>query len=136
GDTVFLVQLYNLANIAPRETAVLHVAATDVPAAYGALRDAVARAAGRVLAAQLNESDRQNVTAQVDFEVRRADEAEVRAALDAAGEVVSRQVTRAPESDSVTDTKVLYRATLLAATRLRPREVTTLAVEVEDVNAT
>src|SRR5581483_8630449 len=53
----------------------------------------------------------------------------------AAGEVVSRQVTRAPESDSVTDTKVLYRATLLSAARLKPRELTTLGVEVEDVNA-
>jgi hypothetical protein len=136
GDTVFLVQLYNLANIAPRETATLHVASPDVSAAYAALRDAVGKTAGRVLAAQLNESDRQNVTAQIDFEVKRTHEAEVRAALDAAGEVVSRQVTRAPESDSVTDTKVLYRATLLSAARLRPREVTTLAVEVEDVNAT
>jgi hypothetical protein len=135
GDTVFLVQLYNLANIAPRETAVIHVAATDVSAAYAALRDAVGKAAGRVITAQLNETDRQNVSAQVDFEVRRTHEAEVRAALDAAGEVVSRQVGRAPESDSVTDTKVLYRATLLSAARLRPREVTTLAVEVEDVNA-
>jgi hypothetical protein len=136
GDTVFLVQLYNLANVAPRETATIHVAATDVSAAYSALRDAVAKAGGRVMAAQLNESDRQNVSAQVDFEVKRAHDAEVRAALDGAGEVVSRQVTRAPESDSVTDTKVLYRATLLSAARLKPREVTTLAVEVEDVNAT
>jgi hypothetical protein len=136
GDTVFLVQLYNLANVAPRETATITVAATDVSTAYAALRDAVSKAGGRVMAAQLNESDKSNVSAQVDFEVKRSHEGEVRAALDAAGEVVSRQVTRAPESDGVTDTKVLYRATLLSAARLRPREVTTLAVEVEDVNAT
>lgn len=135
GDTVFLVQLYNLANVAPRETATLHVAATDVSTAYAALRDAVSKAGGRVMAAQLNEGDRSNVSAQVDFEVKRPHEADVRAALDAAGEVVSRQVTRAPESDSVTDTKVLHRVTLLSAARLKPREVTTLAVEVEDVNA-
>ena len=136
GDTTFLVQLYNLANIAPRETAVLQVAVADVPAAYQALRDAVAKATGRVLTAQLNEQDRQNVTAQFDFEVRRSEEAAVRAALDAAGEVVSRQVIRAPEGDEVTDTKMLFRATLLAANRLKPRETTTLAVEVTDVEQT
>lgn len=135
GDTVFLVQLYNLANVAPRETATLTVATTDVPTAYAALRDAVVKAGGRVFTAQLNEGDRSNVSAQVDFEVKRPHEGEVAAALAAAGEVVSRQVTRAPESDSVTDTKLLYRATLLSAARLRPRETTTLAVEVEDVAA-
>jgi hypothetical protein len=133
GDTVFLVQLYNLANVAPRETATLQVAAPDVPAAYQALRDAVAKTTGRVLVAQLNEQDRQNVSAQFDFEVRRADEGAARAALDAAGEVVSRQVTRAAETESVTDAKVLYRTTLLSAGRLKPRETAALAVEVADV---
>jgi hypothetical protein len=136
GDTVFLVQLYNLVNVAPRETATVQVAVTDVSAAYQSLRDAVAKTTGRVIAAQLNEQDRQNVTAQIDFEVRRSEEAAVRAALDAAGEVVSRQVTRAPESDNVTDSKVLYKATLLSAARLRPRELTTLGIEVKDVEQT
>jgi hypothetical protein len=136
GDTVFLVQLYNLVNVAPRETATVQVAVADVSAAYQSLRDAIARTTGRVIAAQLNEQDRQNVTAQVDVEVRRAEEAAVRAALDAAGEVVSRQVTRAPESDNVTDSKVLYKATLLSAARLRPRELTTLGIEVQDVDQT
>ena len=95
GDTVFLVQLYNLANVAPRETAALQVAVTDVSNAYQTLRDAVAKVAGRVLVAQLNEQDRQNITAQFEFDVRRAEEGAVRAALDAAGDVISRQVGRA-----------------------------------------
>ncbi|VTR95159.1 : DUF4349 [Gemmata massiliana] len=107
--------------MAPRETATLQLAATDVPSAYQALRDAVAKTTGRVLGAQLNEQDRQNITAQFDFEVRRADEGVVRAALGAAGDVVSRQVARVPESDSVTDAKVLYRVALAPAGRLAPR---------------
>src|SRR5204863_411896 len=80
-------------------------------AAYQALRAAVGKAAGRILAANLNEQDRQNVTAQLDFEVRRADEPAVQAALAAAGDAVSRNVTRAPEGDNVTDAKVLFRTT-------------------------
>ena len=133
GDTVFLVQLYNLANVAARETSTLQIAVADVPAAYQALRDTVVKAGGRVVTAQLNEQDRQNVTAQLDFEIKRAEEATSRAALDAAGEVAGRQVARAAEGENVTDTKVFYRVTLLAAGRLKPREVTTLAVEVADV---
>ena len=134
GDTRFEVQLYNLANIQPRETAVLTVAVPDVPAGYQALRDAVAKANGRVLVAQLNEQDRQNVTGQLDFEVKRTEEAAVRAALDAAGDVVARQVTRAPEGDAVTDTKVRFQAVLVSATRLKPRETSVLTVEVADVD--
>jgi hypothetical protein len=133
GDALFLLQLYNVANIAPRETAVLQVAAADVPKAYQAVRDALAKASARVINAQLNEQDRANVSAQLDFEVKRPDEPAARAALDAAGELVSRQVGRAPEGDNVTDTKVLYRVTLVAADRLTPRESVVLQVAVPDV---
>jgi hypothetical protein len=135
GDTIFLVQLYNLANVTPRETTALQVAAADVPAAYQALRDAIAKTTGRVTVAQLNEQDRQNITAELDFEVRRAEEGAARAALTAAGEVVSRQVSRAAESDSVTDSKVLYKVTLLSSTRIKPRETATLQVAATDVPA-
>ncbi|MBX9624161.1 MAG: DUF4349 domain-containing protein [Gemmataceae bacterium] len=135
GDSVFLVQLYNLANVAPRETAALSVAAADVPKAYQGLREALGKIAGRVLNAQLNEQNKENVSAQVDFEVKRTDEGAAKAALAAAGEQVSRQVTRAPESDNVTDTKVLYRVTLGPAARLAPRETVVLRVAAVDVPA-
>jgi hypothetical protein len=133
GDTLFLVQLYNLANIAARETATLQVAVPDVRAAYQALRDAAGKAAARVLVAQINEQDARYITAQIDIEVRRADDGAFRAALDAAGEVVSRQVTRAPEGDGATDSKMRYQATLLGINRLSPLETTTMTLEVPDV---
>src|SRR5207244_1751914 len=76
GDTHFDVALYNLAKVEPRETATVRLAVADVPASYRALRAAVEKAKGRVVAANVNERDRQNVTAQFDFEVRRADERE------------------------------------------------------------
>jgi len=136
GDTLFFVQLYNLANIAPREVAVVQVAVPDVPTAYQTLRDAVAKTTGRVLIAQLNEQDQKNVAAQFDFEVRRTDEAIIRTAVDTLGEVVARQVTRAPESDNVTDAKVMYRTMLIAKDQLKPRERTTLTLEVADVDQT
>ena len=57
----------------------------------------------------------------------------MRTALDAAGDVIARQVTRASEAEGVIDTKVTYQATLLTANRLRPREVMSLTVEVANV---
>jgi hypothetical protein len=134
GDTVFLVQLYNLANVAARETVTLQVAVPDVSTAYRTLREAVAKATGRVVASQLNEQDRQNVTAQIDFEIRRPDEATVQTVLDKTGEVISRQATRAPESDNVTDTKVLHRVTIMANARVKARETVTLQVAAPDVS--
>ncbi|MBA4064041.1 MAG: hypothetical protein C0501_10075 [Isosphaera sp.] len=132
-DAKVLYRATLLSTVPPRETAVLTVAAADVPAAYQALRDAAAKTAGRVLTATLDEKDRKNVSAQFDYEVRRTDEAAFRAALDAAGEVLARQVSRLPEG-GVTDAKVLYRATLVTANRLRPRQTTSLTVEVADVD--
>lgn len=135
GDTIFIVQLYNLANIAPRETATLSVAVPDVPTAYNAMRDAIAKAAGRVQVAQLNETDKQNITAQLNFDVKRTEEGALRAALAAAGDATSRQVVRAPESDTVTDSKILYQVTLYPVARLRPRDSITQQVAVQDVAA-
>jgi hypothetical protein len=133
GDTVFAVQLYNVANVQPRETTVISIAATDVAAAYNALRNAVAKTTGRVHAAQLNEQDQQNLSAQFDFEVRRSEEAAIRAELERAGDVIARQVTRAPEGENVTDSKVMFRTAIVAPSTLRPRELMAVSVQVPDV---
>src|SRR5262249_9491323 len=69
----FVVQVYSLWQVAARETTTLQVATKDVPGGYRLLQDAVAKAKGRVHNAQLNEQDKQNVTANLDFQVRRAD---------------------------------------------------------------
>ena len=74
GPTQFLVSIYNLANVAPRETVILRLAAADVPAVYQKLREAVAKAKGHVLNANLDEKDRQNINAQLDFDLRRLGE--------------------------------------------------------------
>src|SRR5262249_22935529 len=136
GDTRFDVSLYNLAKVAPRETATVQVAVADVPAGYRALREAVEKGKGRVVTGQLNEQDRRNVTGQLDCEVRRADETVVQEALAKAGEVLSRNVVRAAEAPNMTDAKVLFKTSLLSAANIAPRVSTTLAIEVADVDAT
>jgi hypothetical protein len=131
---LYRVTVLPMARLRPRESAALSVAVVDVPAAYQTLRDAVTKANARVLNAQINEQDRQNITAVLDVEMKRADEAAVRAAFDAAGDVLARQVTRAAEADGFTDSKVRYTATLTPASRLKPRETTALGIEVANVD--
>jgi anti-sigma factor RsiW len=133
GPTQFLVAMYNLAKAQPRETQTLRLAAPDVPAAFSKLREILAKVKGRVLNAQLNEQDRQNVTAQLDFDIRRADEGTIQNSLSGAGETLSRHVGRVPEGENVTDGKVRFKVELLQPTAIPPREVITLALEVADV---
>jgi hypothetical protein len=129
----FNVELWTLAQVAPRETSVLQLATRDVPAGYRALQEAVAKAKGRVLSAQLNEQDKQNITAQLDFEIRRAEETTIDAALAKIGDVFARNVVRAQDNDNVIDSKVRVQVSLINAANLKPRESITLAMEVPEV---
>jgi hypothetical protein len=114
----------------------VQLAAADVPGAYRALQDAVARAGGRVLKAQLNEQDKQNVTADFDFEVRRDEEAAVSAALAAAGDIYARTVTRVPSGADVVNSKLAWEVKLMNLSAIPPRETVTLGIEVSDVDKT
>jgi hypothetical protein len=135
GPTQFIVSLYNLANVAPRETVVMKVAAVDVPQAYRTLREAITKAQGRILNADLQEQDRQNVSAQLAFDLRRGDDALPLATLAEIGEIISRQVSRVPEGENVTDAKILYKMELVSAATIEPRESALLVVEVANVEA-
>lgn len=136
SDSQFFLSLYNLAKVEPREKTDLQIATRDVPAGYRALLEAVTQAKGRVLNAQLNEQDKQNITAQVDFDIRRDGEAAVETTLAKIGDVYSRNVIRAQEGENVTANKVRLKVTLLNVARIPPRETYTLAVEVGNVDQT
>src|SRR5262249_5581037 len=114
----------------------LQLVCTDVAASYRAVRDAVAKAKGHVRNAQLNEQDRRNITATLDFEVRRSEEDVVRAALAKAGDEYTRKATRAAESENVVDSKVRWQVTFLNQANIPPRETYVFGVEVADVDRT
>src|SRR5262249_28180440 len=122
GDTQFIISIYNLANIAPRETVTLRLAVTDVAATYEALRETAGGVQAKVITAMVSKQGAAGVTGQLDFATRRADEAAVQKALAQAGTVISRQLTRAAASDNVTDAKVQYRIELVPEASLTPRD--------------
>ena len=132
----FHVKLWTLEATTARETDELQLACTDVAASYRLVQEAVLKVKGRVHNAQLNEQDRRNVTATLDFEVRRADEDAVRAALLKAGVVYTRKVSRAAEAENVVDSKVRWQVTFLNQATIPPRETYTFGIEVADVDQT
>ncbi len=135
----YSISLISVAQVAPRETQTLQVAAKNVPAAYAKLLTTLQdpKQPSRILSSQLNEQDRQNVTGQIDVEVPRTAIGAVEAILvGPESDVYSRTVSRANDAQNTLDTKVRLSVTLIAADRLQPRETTTIALEVNDVEAT
>ncbi|MGH7172962.1 MAG: DUF4349 domain-containing protein, partial [Gemmataceae bacterium] len=132
----FHVQLLALSAAAARETNEIQLACTDVATSYRAVQDAVLKAKGRVHNAQLNEQDRRNVTATLDFEIRRTDEAVVRAALATAGDIYTRKASRAADAENVVDSKVHWLVKFINQAEIPPRETHVFGVEVADVDQT
>lgn len=131
----FQVQLFALGLVEPRETTTLTIASKDVAAAYRALQEALAGVDARILTAQLNENDRQNVNATLYFDYKRDADGKVAAALAAAGDVLTRNSARAQDVERVIDSKKRLNLTLINIATISPREVYTLGVEVEPVDA-
>ena len=131
----FQVSLFAMGLVEPRETTTIQIGSKDVTETYRKLQDALAAADARILNAQLNENDRQNITAMVSFDVRREHDAKVQAALVAAGEVMTRSSVRSQEVERVVDSKKRIHLTLINIASIPPRETYTLAVVVEQVDA-
>lgn len=134
-DVRFDVTLYNVANIQPREAYVLQLVVTDVPAEYRKLLDGVSAAKGQVRVSQLDEKDRTNTFAQLDFDVPAGQRELFDKVVAGLGEIVSRNTTRAGPGETATDRKVGYRLTLKSEASVPPRETLTLNVYSLDVPA-
>ncbi len=130
----FQCQIFAMGQVAPRETVTIQLAAQDVAKSYESLRDAVQKAGGRILSAQLNETDRRNATATLDFEVPRGQEAAVLAVLNTAGGVLSRNSSRAQDANNVVDSKLRMVLSVMDVANVPPRETLNLTIEVDDVD--
>ncbi|MCI0684666.1 MAG: DUF4349 domain-containing protein [Gemmataceae bacterium] len=127
NDVRFQVKLYNVANIKPRQEFNLQVAVADVAAEYHRLLELVLQSSGQVRVSQLDEKDKTNIFAQLDFDVPSTKRELFDKQLPAVGDVVSRHTTRAGPGETATDRKVGYRLLLKSETSIPPRE--TFAVQ-------
>jgi hypothetical protein len=132
-DTRFLISLYNLANVAPRQTTNLNLAAEDVEAAYRTILDQVKGAGGRVVTSQLNRPRPDQTTGTITFEAP-ADAADVLlGAVRAAGEVMRLDVSQNPDAQNVTEAKRGFAVQVFSIASVAPRETTTLRLAARGV---
>lgn len=132
-DTRFLISLYNLANVAPRQTTTMNLAAEDVEVAYRAILDQVKSAGGRVVTSQLNRPKPDQTTGTITFEVPSEQADVLLGAVRANGEVMRLDVTQNPDTQNVTQTKRGFAVQIFSTAAVAPRETTSLRVAARGV---
>jgi glycine cleavage system regulatory protein len=130
----FVVQVLPIAQIPVRESTNIQIAATDVPAAYNALRDLVRGSAAtvRVSTAQLVEAQQQNVNAILDFEIMRSELPAIDDAIKKLGDITQRTNGRSGDTENTIDSKVRVQVSFVDADQIPPRETTSLGIETSD----
>lgn len=129
----FQVQIFALGCVAPRETTSVNLVSKDVPESYRSILEAAKKSGVRLFNANLNEQDRQNVSANLDFEVLREHLPALEESMKAAGSVYSRTSNRAQDSETTVESKTRITLTLMNAASIPPREIRQIAVEVGEV---
>jgi hypothetical protein len=134
-DARLTLSLYNLANVAPRQTANVELACDDVGASYHAILDRVAKAGGRVLSSDLSRPSPDQVSGTISFEVKSADADGVLMDVKQAGDVMQSNLTENPDTNNVTSTKRGFSVQLRSIASVNPREVSHLSIATGDVIA-
>lgn len=132
----FNVQIQSLATVPPRESEQQVLAAkARVAEAYKAILDELKKADARVLVAQLNQQDQNGVTGQLDFEILRTKEIDLRTALGNQAYLISRSSTQSSDAANTVDSKIRLQLRLLSLDRIAPRETFNLGMASKDVPA-
>jgi hypothetical protein len=121
-DTQLVISIYNLANVAARQTSSVSMACPDVETAYHAILSAVTDAGGRVVNSSLNRIKPEQADASLNFDVPREKAGALLAQVRERGEVMQLTVTENPDAENVTDAKQAFDLTLASAAAVAPRE--------------
>ncbi len=133
GDAVFEVTLFASAHLPAKQIIVMRLAVTDVVKTFPKIRDDISKAT-TILHDQMKQADRLNVTGELHFEVRRAEEIKVLQRLADLGEELGRDVKSSGAGDSATDSKVIVQLHLVSAALIKPRKTYVITVRVSDVD--
>jgi hypothetical protein len=134
-DVRFEVTMHNTANVRPRLTADLKIATSDVPAAYARLIEEIAKLKGQVRDGKLNEQDKLNITAFLDFNVPTTEKPALDKLLLDIGPVLERVNVLAPVNELSTSQKFGYTLHLRDFTSIAPSKAVAEVIAVNDVPA-
>jgi hypothetical protein len=134
ADSQFFVSVYNLANVAPRETIYLNLACVDAEKSHQAVLARVAKSGGSVKNSSLDSQKSDQTKGVVEFEVR-GDAEGVLADLRALGEVMFLKIVENPDTANVTRSKRGFVVNVAALGTVAPREAVTILLAAKDVAA-
>jgi hypothetical protein len=135
-DTRLVISLYNLANVAPRETTNLNLACEDVEAAYRAILSRIRETtAARVVSSNLNRAQPDQISGSINFEVKSADAGAVLNDVRSAGDVMRLDVTENADTANVTAAKRGFVVQIYSIAQVPPRRTNVLGVEARDVES-
>lgn len=128
------LSLYNLANVAPRTTSTLALAAEDVEKTYRAILERVTKANGRVVSSNLSRSKPEEANGVMTFEIPAADADAVLNEVRAMGQVINLSVTDNADTQNSTAAKRGFSLQIAPLTSVPPREVSAFTIETGDVD--
>jgi len=132
--TRFTVNIYNLANVAPRQTTNFGLAADDVEKTYHDIVQRITKAGGRVVTSSLNRAKADQVSAAINFESPDTAAAALLADVRTLGEVLNLAVTENPDAANTTSAKHGFTLSLVSLSALGARESIDRALAVADVS--
>lgn len=135
NDVVFEIKLNNIVNIKPRRSVAIDLATADVQEAYKKLKAELAQIAkAQIRTDNLNEQDKVQVTAELDFNVPADKKEAFDDFLAKLGKTLKKTSMQAPITEIATEQKFGYTLRLFSPASIQPREVVTLKMEVKDVD--
>lgn len=135
NDAQFLISIYNLVNVAPRETVLVNLACTDAERSYKAVLERVEKAAGRIQSSNLSRQKADQTIGRLAFQIRAADADAVLQDIRAAGEVMKLDVSEAQDTVNATRTKRGFQVNFFGLGTVLPRETSTVVLASKDVAA-
>lgn len=132
-DVTLSLTMYNLANVEPRRSVSLLLAAASVDESYRKVLDAIASAGGRVVTASVNRGKPEQSTATMKFDIASEKADVLLAAIRAAGEVVHSETNDNPDTQNVTEAKRGFVLTIESLAAAAPRETQQLKLAASSV---
>lgn len=121
-DVVLQVQIYNLANIKPRRTTIVKIAAANVESAYHKIVDDARAAGGRIVTSSIARPDANQQTADLVFEVPSDKADNLQDELRGLGELMRQDSAENPDTPDVTDAKRGFHLTIVSLAAAPARE--------------
>ena len=121
-DVVLQMQIYNLANIKPRRTTIVKVAASNVETAYHKIVEDARAAGGRIVTSSIARPDANQQTADLVFEIPSDKADTLQEELRGLGELMRQDSAENPDTADVTDAKRGFHLTIVSLAAAPARE--------------